>query len=200
MTSRSYLGGVVGALLTTAAVLGAASQLRAESDAAAGKLRDVLPTKSAREPQSATVTIQVLVYPSARATVSWGRKRLGIIRPQGSLTVKRPRDSGPLDLMIRAEGYLPVQTRAYTFDDTKLQVRLTPVDQVNTLLGYREPVDAGVDGGDDAGAYASDAGVAADASGVQVPAQSTGSTQAPDAGKNTEQRHWYDKLLPFRNN
>ena len=200
MTSRMGLAAAASVLLVTAAVLGATSQLRAESDAGAGKLQDVPPTKGAREPQSAKVSIQILVYPSARATVSWGRKRLGIIRPQGSLTVKRPRDSGPLDLMIRAEGYLPVQTRAYTFDDTKLQVRLTPVDEINTLLGYREPVDAGVDGGDDGGAYASDAGVASDASSGSPSTPSAAPAQASDAGKKPAEGHWYDKLLPFRNN
>jgi hypothetical protein len=37
-----------------------------------------------------------------------------------------------------------VQTRAYTFADSKVAVKLTPPDQKKTLLGYREaPPDAG---------------------------------------------------------
>jgi len=37
-----------------------------------------------------------------------------------------------------------VQTRAYTFADSKVIVKLTPPDQKKVLLGYREaPPDAG---------------------------------------------------------
>jgi hypothetical protein len=109
------------------------------------------------------VTITINVIPSVNATVSWGKQRLGVIKPHSVLTVQRPRDSGPLDVMIRATGYLPVQTRAFTFGDNKLSVRLTPLDQKPTLLGYREDLDAGPDGtmfiipyDTDAGAFWSD--------------------------------------------
>jgi hypothetical protein len=163
MSTRTILGGAASALLIGILSFGLAASLQADSDGGAGKLRDVAPSGAARTSQNANVTISIVVYPPARASVSWGRKRLGLIKPREALVVKRPRDSGPLDLMIRAQGYLPVQTRAYTFNDGKLEVRLTPVDQVSTLLGYREPVDAGVDGGQlDAGVgygYSSDAGV-----------------------------------------
>jgi hypothetical protein len=57
--------------------------------------------------------------------------------------VVRPRDSGPLDVIVRAPGYLPVQTRAHTFADSRVTVKLTTPDQKNTLVGYREPLDAG---------------------------------------------------------
>jgi hypothetical protein len=69
-----------------------------------------------------------------------------MIAPHAPLTVERPRDSGPLDVMVRADGYVPVQTRAYTFADGKVAVKLTPIDQKNTLLGYREEVPS-ADGG-----------------------------------------------------
>lgn len=161
MSTRTFLGGTASALAITILLFGLSTGLQADSDGGAGKLRDVPLSSAARTPESADVSVQIVVYPPARATVSWGRKRLGVIRPRGSLVVKRPRDSGPLDLMIRAHGYLPVQTRAYTFNDGKLEVRLTPVDQIGTLLGYREPMDAGVDGGvlDGGNASMSDAGV-----------------------------------------
>jgi hypothetical protein len=114
-----------------------APESRAQPDAAAA------PAPSELSPN---VTITITLVPSRMATVSWGKQRLGIIKPRGALVVKRPRDSGPLDLMIRATGCLPVQTRAYTFNDTKLAVRVTPLDQKATLLGYREDLDAGPDG------------------------------------------------------
>jgi hypothetical protein len=104
------------------------------------------PAATAPAPLSPNVTISITVVPSRMATVTWGKQRLGLIKPRGALVVQRPRDSGPLDLIVRADGYLPVHTRAYTFNDTRLSVRLTALDQKATLLGYREelpPPDAG---------------------------------------------------------
>ena len=108
-------------------------------------------------PPSANVRIVFTVLPSTKkATVMWGKKRLGIIEKGKPLIVPRPRDSGPLDVVVRAEGCLPVQTRAYTFADSKVAVKVTPLDQKNTLLGYREDMsspDGGVlpSGGPDGG-------------------------------------------------
>jgi hypothetical protein len=77
--------------------------------------------------------------------VFWGKKKLGPIAPHQPLVIQRPRDSGPLDLVVRADGCLPVQTRAYTFADNKLAVKVTPLEEKKTLLGYREelPPDGG---------------------------------------------------------
>jgi hypothetical protein len=97
---------------------------------------------------SSTVRIIITVLPSTKkAMVFWGKKRLGVIAQHAPLIVQRPRDSGPLDLVVKSDGCLPVQTRAYTFGDSKFAVKLTPVEEKNTLLGYREelpPPDAGV--------------------------------------------------------
>jgi hypothetical protein len=71
--------------------------------------------------------------------VLWGKKLLGVVAPRKPLVMVRPRDSGPLDVVVRADGFLPVQTRVYTFADSKLGVKLTTLDDKKTLLGYREP-------------------------------------------------------------
>jgi len=102
---------------------------------------------AAPKPPSANVRIVFTVLPSSKkATVSWGKKKLGVIAPHAPLIVQRPRDSGPLDVVVRAEGCVPVQTRAYTFEDSKVAVKVTPNDQKNTLLGYREEM-PNADGG-----------------------------------------------------
>jgi hypothetical protein len=106
------------------------------------------PAAEAPKPPSPNVRIIVTVLPSTtkKAMVTWGKKKMGVIEPRKPLVIQRPRDSGPLDLVVRAENCLPVQTRAYTFADNKLIVKLTPLEQKNTLLGYREelpPPDAG---------------------------------------------------------
>jgi hypothetical protein len=100
-------------------------------------------------PDNVKITLVTLPSSVKKVFVNWGKKRLGIIAPKQPLIIQRPRDSGPLDLILTADGYVPVQTRAFTFADYKLTVKLTPVDQKNTLLGYREELppavpDAGV--------------------------------------------------------
>jgi hypothetical protein len=104
---------------------------------------------------AATVKVTILTVPQAKkVTVLWGKKRLGIIESRKPLILQRPRDSGPMDLILQSEGYIPVQTRAFTFADYKLSVKLTPIDQKKTLLGYRQevpPPDAGASQSPDAG-------------------------------------------------
>ena len=90
------------------------------------------------EPAKATVKIVLKVVPPNQATVHWGKKRLGIIKPRAPLILERPRDSGPMDLVIKCAGYVTVHTRIYTFNGGTVAVRLTPVDKKNTLYGYRE--------------------------------------------------------------
>jgi hypothetical protein len=102
-------------------------------------------------PLSPNVKVVFQTVPPEKAMVFWGKKPLGIINriPKRSLIIERPRDSGPMDVVVRAKGFLPVHTRAYTFTDTKVFVKLTPVEEKKTLFGYREEIpDAGVpDGG-----------------------------------------------------
>jgi hypothetical protein len=72
------------------------------------------------------VRIVVKVVPPNNATVTWGKKRLGIIKPKAPLIFERPRDSGPIDVVVKSPGYVTVHTRAYTFTNTVLAVKLTP--------------------------------------------------------------------------
>jgi hypothetical protein len=105
-------------------------------------------------PPSPNVKIVFTINPSTKkAMVFGGKKRLGIIAPHAPLIVQRPRDSGPLDVVVKSDGYVPVQTRAYTFADNKVAVKLTALDQKNTLLGYREelPPDGGAPPNPDGG-------------------------------------------------
>src|SRR5690348_16557121 len=63
---------------------------------------------STQDPNTATVVF--VTVPNVTANVFWGRKLLGKILPGKPLVVVRPRDSGPLDVIVRTAGYLPVQT------------------------------------------------------------------------------------------
>jgi hypothetical protein len=146
--------------------------------ALAGRAEVPAPKPPAAAPAAApspNVKITIITVPSQKNVfVFWGKKRLGAIAPHQPLILQRPRDSGPLDLLIKCQGFVTVQTRAYTFADTKLAVKLTPLDQKNTLLGYREEVpppspDAGVPGTPPAAAPP--LGVAAPAPGADAGAR-----------------------------
>lgn len=87
-------------------------------------------------PRSEKVTIKISVDPPVRGTVIlWGRKNLG----KPPLELVRERGSGPLDLVVRAPGYLPFHTRAFTDRDDKLHVRLVTEKQATSLLGWKPP-------------------------------------------------------------
>jgi hypothetical protein len=91
----------------------------------------------------------VPILKNQKVEIRWGKKRLGFIDgARKPFILERMRDSGPIDVTVKAEGYLTVNTRAYTFDDNKVFVKLTPETEKHTLLGYRVQLpDAGVDGG-----------------------------------------------------
>jgi hypothetical protein len=99
------------------------------------------------------VKITFQTIPPVKAEVRWGKKKLGIVNAtKKPFFVERPKDSGPIDVTIRADGFLPVHTRAYTFETNKVTVKLTPVTEKHTLFGYKQMPDGGADGGADAGA------------------------------------------------
>ena len=41
-------------------------------------------------------------------------------------------------MVVKSDGFVTVQTRAYTFADNKVAVKLTKNEEKNTILGYRE--------------------------------------------------------------
>ena len=86
-----------------------------------------------RDPRSETVTIRVTVDPPRKAHVLWGRKDFG----EAPLEIVRPRNSGPLDLVVNAPGYLPLHARAFTDRDDKLALRIYAAEEAPQLLGYR---------------------------------------------------------------
>jgi hypothetical protein len=86
-----------------------------------------------RNPRSDTVTIKLLVDPPKRAHAFWGMKDMGVT----PLEIKRPRGSGPVDLAIRAPGYLTIHTRAFTDRDDRITIRLVPDAEAPRTFGYR---------------------------------------------------------------
>jgi hypothetical protein len=92
-------------------------------------------------PYSESVTLKVAVTPPAKALVMWGAKQLAKLAP-GSMDAEiiRPRGSGPVDLEIKADGYMPYHTRLYTDRDEKANVRLYRTEDAPGLFGYKRSV------------------------------------------------------------
>ena len=137
-----------GAAIITGLVLFALAPfaLHAASDGGAPLPVDVAAPPAPAGPPSPNVRIVFTIVPTTKkAMVFWGKKRLGVIAPHAPLIVTRPRDSGPIDVVVKSDGYVTVQTRAYTFADNKVAVKLTKNEEKNTILGYREelPPDGG---------------------------------------------------------
>ena len=86
-----------------------------------------------RDPRSDTIKIKVLVDARRQAHVIWGRKDFGL----APLEIERPRNSGPLDLVVVAPGYLPFHARAFTDRDDMLALHLYSPAEAPQLLGYR---------------------------------------------------------------
>ena len=137
-TGLSWLAiGAVGA--ASALVLWTNAFAEAPTEPKAGPAQTTTPpAEAASNTPSAKVRIVFKTVPPTKATVNWGKKKLGFIKPKAPLIIERPRDSGPIDVVIHAEGCLPVHSRVYTFTDSTLSVKVTPPDKKNTVFGYKE--------------------------------------------------------------
>lgn len=89
-------------------------------------------------PYSETVTLKLSVTPQVKTLVTWGAKQIARLAP-GSMDaeISRPRGSGPVDLEIKAEGFMPYHTRLYADRNDKVNVRLYRVEEAPGLLGYK---------------------------------------------------------------
>jgi hypothetical protein len=85
------------------------------------------------------VTIRLLVQPPGVAHVLWGTKDLGV----APLDIVRPRGSGPLDLTLRASGYLTFHTRAFTEHDDKIAIRMVLSGEAARFPGFPGPEGSG---------------------------------------------------------
>lgn len=78
--------------------------------------------------------IKIIVRSSPpKATVFWGKKKLG----ETPVTLERPRDSGPVDFVIRNDGFFPLHTRAYTFHNDTIYAKLTKLEERMNLFGAK---------------------------------------------------------------
>jgi hypothetical protein len=95
-------------------------------------LPDEAPEPLTPDPGRGEVTIKLVGEANRKAHVLWGRKDFGEL----PLELRRPRGSGPMDLVITAPGTLPLHTRVFTDHDETLSLRLYDEGGAHGLLGY----------------------------------------------------------------
>ena len=89
-------------------------------------------------PYSETVNLKLSVTPPVKALVTWGAKQVAHLTPGTMETeLSRPRGSGPVDLEIKAEGFMPYHTRLYADRNDRINVRLYRLEEAPGLLGYK---------------------------------------------------------------
>lgn len=143
-----------------------------EAKVKAGDAEGAKPPVVAKKKKRKTVTLKFATRPRVAAKVYYGRKLLGTT----PFSVQWKHDSGPLDLIVRAPGYLTVVSRAYTFDDDDVIIPMTRPSQAHRLLGYKKPIESPEDapeegeGADGAEGEATPAASAAPGAATATPA------------------------------
>lgn len=129
-------------------------------------------------PGKEAITLTIRSVGKVKTVVTWGRRTLG----ETPLVLKWPRNSGPVDVVLRAQGHLPVHTRLFTFNDDKVTVKLVDEEGKKTLFGYKREVPAPAAAAP-AGASGPDAAKPAAGAAVPAPAApapaAAGQTAAP---------------------
>jgi len=94
-------------------------------------------------PFSETVTLKLTVTPQVKAVVLWGAKQMAHLEPgKMDAEITRPRGSGPVDLEIKAEGYMPYHTRLHADRNDKVGVRLYRPEEAPNVFGYKRSAEA----------------------------------------------------------
>jgi hypothetical protein len=108
----------------------------------AGQNPEARPDPSAITPPSPPARVKIMVRTNPpKVFVHWGKKKLGLT----PLNFERPRDSGPVDLVLRLQGYFPVRTRAYTVKNDLVAVKMVKLENRMTVFGAKQelPPDGG---------------------------------------------------------
>jgi hypothetical protein len=130
-----------------APVLSVAPAAESSSEPAKVADEDLKIEERETNPYSESVTLKLSIAPPVKALITWGAKTLARVAPGNmDADIQRPRGSGPLDLEIKADGYLPYHTRLYADRSDRVSVRLCRNEDAPGLFGYRRSVEK--DGGE----------------------------------------------------
>lgn len=83
-----------------------------------------------------TVELTLKTDPRVRASVYHGKELLG----RTPLRLVWAKDTGALDIKLKAGGYLTVNSRLYTHRNDRVTVKMFKTDQAHLLFGYKKKV------------------------------------------------------------
>ena len=83
-----------------------------------------------------SVDLTIKTDPRVKARVYHGKELLGVT----PLSLKWAKDTGPLDIVVKAGGYLHVNSRIYTYRDDRVTIKMFKKDQAHLLFGYKKKV------------------------------------------------------------
>jgi hypothetical protein len=109
---------------------GVAPQPRATTDGGVAIVPP--PVRPPAAPRPAKIKLTIKSVPP-KSWVFWGKEKLG----QTPVQLERPRDSGPVDIVVKNDGFLTLHTRLYTVRNETLVVRLVKVADRMTVLGAK---------------------------------------------------------------
>ena len=84
-----------------------------------------------------SVELTIKTSPRVGARVYHGKEYLG----RTPMTFKWAKDTGPLDIVVKAGGYLKVNTRIYTYRSDVVTVDMFKEDQSHLLFGYKKKIE-----------------------------------------------------------
>ena len=90
------------------------------------------PERPPPAPRPAKIKLTIKSVPP-KSWVFWGKEKLG----RTPVQIDRPRDSGPVDVVVKNDGYLTLHTRLYTFRSETLVARLVKLADRMTVLGAK---------------------------------------------------------------
>ena len=85
---------------------------------------------------SSSVQITLKTKPRVRAVVYHGKEELGVT----PLQLTWAKDTGPIDIKLKAAGYLTVNSRLYTHRNDHVTVNMFKTDEAHLLFGYKKKV------------------------------------------------------------
>ena len=84
-----------------------------------------------------SVELTIKTQPRMKAKVYHGKEYLG----RTPMSLKWAKDTGPIDIVVRAGGYITVNSRLYTHRNDSVTVNMFKKDEAHLVFGYKKKIE-----------------------------------------------------------
>ena len=84
-----------------------------------------------------TIELSIKVEPRVRARIYNGKEFLGV----APFTIRWPKDTGALDIVAKADGFITINSRLYTYKNDQVILKLVKESESYKLFGYKKKVE-----------------------------------------------------------